>query len=165
MNANPTFFGDSSTLRRTLGSAVRWAVRGLGAIAHRLDPVLATIPVSAVMLSRMQTLDAHQSLEDAAYLFVGGRTQCVPVIEHGAAVGVVTRSDVEQGLARSGPTSLVGAAPQHDAVQVSPSDSLTDVMGKLRERPDAVAIVVDHGQPVGLLTFERLVEYVERHAA
>ena len=46
---------------------------------------------------------------------------------------------------------------------VSPSDPLDLVLDRLRQSPDAVALVVDHGQPVGLVTPEGLASYIALH--
>jgi len=150
-------------LRRTLGALVDGAARALGHLGKHLGyPALASVPVSVVMLSQLDTVSPQQSLEDVAQLLVAGRHAQLPVIEDGSLVGVVTRGDVALGLERSGPRSLIGEAPRHDVVMVAPSDSLVDVLARLRETPDAVAVVMDHGTTVGLLTVDKLVAYVER---
>ncbi len=155
---------DVGLLRRTLGTLVDGAARVLVQLGRRLGyPALASVPVSAVMLSRLETVGADQPLADAAQLLVAGRYAQVPVIEHGSPVGVVTRDDVAVGLERSGPRARVGEAPCHDVVTVTPSDSLADVFTKLRSVPESVAVVVDHGRTVGLLTVDSLVAYVERN--
>ena len=136
----------------------------LGKLALRLGaPALATVPISAVMLSRLDTVGAQQPLQDAAHLFIGGRgEQGVPVIEDGATIGVVTRDDIAIGLQRSGPRALVSEAPCHNVVTVSPSDSLSDVLERLYAAlPDSIAVVVDHDTPVGVISVKHLVAYVE----
>lgn len=136
----------------------------LARMATRLGPpALATIPVSAVMLSRLQTVGTEQPLQDAAHLFIGGHnTEGVPVVDHGTTVGVMTRDDVAIGIQRSGPASPVSEAPCHNVVTVSPSDSLADVLDQLyAATPETVAVVVDNGTPVGVLTVQHLVAYVE----
>lgn len=112
------------------------------------------------MLSPLQTVTPEQHLEDVAALFVGGRNAELPVIEHGMPVAVVTRADVAQGLATNGPHASIAEAPRHDVFTVTPSDSLADVLDQLRAWPEAVAVVIDHGSPVGLLTYERLTAYI-----
>ncbi len=87
----------------------------------------------------------------------GGLNQ-LPVIDHGEPVGVITRSDVATALAHAGPTRPSPSAPQHDVVMVSPGDSLDSVLDRLREEPDSVALVIDHGLPVGVLTAEHLAD-------
>lgn len=151
-------------LRKALARVVDAASRKLGTVARQLGaPVLKSIPVSAVMLSALPVVKPNQPLEDVAELFVGGRNKELAVVEDGQPIGVVTRDDVAIGLERRGPHASVGEAPQHDVVTVTPSDSLADVLDQLRDAPDRVAVVVDQGQPVGLLTFEKLVAYLDDH--
>jgi len=149
-------------VRRALGQLTARAIRKLSGVARKLGvPVLATVPVSAAMLSRLDTVTPQQHLEDVAALFVGGRNAELPVIEDGTPVAVVTRDDVALGLVQNGPHASIAEAPRHDVFTVAPSDSLVDVLEQLRAWPNAVAVVIDHGTPVGLLTFERLNAYVE----
>src|SRR5688500_10652533 len=148
-------------LRRALVRVLEETTRTLVKLGKRLGrPALATVPVSAVMLSRLDTVTAEQPLEDVAQLLVASRSVQLPIIENNTPVGVVTRDDIALGLARSGPHAPVGEAPRHDVITVTPSDSLADVLAKLRELPGAVAIVIDRGTPVGLLTVDRLVAYL-----
>jgi CBS domain containing-hemolysin-like protein len=46
-------------------------------------------------------------------------------------------------------------------VTVSPADSIAEVFGRLRAEPGSVAVVMDHGTLVGVVTYEHLVEYLE----
>ena len=85
------------------------------------------------------------------------------VIDHGKPVGVITRGDVATALAHAGPEATVANAPQLLVVTVSPAVSLDAVLDRLRQEPDAVALVVDHGLPVGVLTAEHLAAYVALH--
>lgn len=160
---------EGATLRQRLGELTVGAIRVLGGIARRLGvpaaATLATVPVSAAMLTRLDTVSPGQPLEDAASLFVTGRQSFLPLVQDGEPVGVVTRDDVATGLRLAGPRATIGQAPRHGAVSVTPSDSLSDVLERLRAAPDSVAVVIDNGEPVGLLTFERLVQYLERKRA
>jgi CBS domain-containing protein len=155
---------------RRLGGLVRGAlvrlmetsIRKLSIVARRLGrPALATVPVSAAMLTRLDVVTPQQPLEDVAQLFIGGRNAELAVVEDGMPVGVVTRADVALGLERNGPHARVAEAPRHGVVTVTPSDSLVEVLEQLRLSPDAVAVVVDHGDPVGVLTFDRLLAYLD----
>ena len=129
-------------------------------IAKRLKyPALATIPVSAAMLSRVDSVSTDQHLDEIAQLFIAGRNAQLPVMDHGVAVGVVTRDAVSAALQAAGPHALVTAAASRHVVTVAPSDTLGDVLELLRARPDSVALVVDHGLPVGMVTEALLVAY------
>jgi CBS domain-containing protein len=153
-------------LRRMLVRVLDQATHILVLLGKKLGrPALASVPVSAVMLTRLPTVASDQPLEDVVQLLVANRYVEVPVFDNNTAVGVLTRGDLERGLERSGPHSLVGEAPRHDVITVSPSDSLADVLAKLRQSPNAIAVVIDRGAPVGLLTVDRLVAYAHRAAA
>jgi Zn-dependent protease/predicted transcriptional regulator len=136
--------------------------RALGHLKHAISGV----PVSAAMLRRVAMVSSDQRLEDAATLLL--RQEQLPVTEHGEPVGVITRGDLATALAHAGPDATVADAPRHDIVTVGPADPLDLVLDRLREQPDSVALVIDHGEPVGLLTTEALAAYValyERRAA
>lgn len=130
------------------------------ALAH-LRHAIAGVPVSAAMLRRVAMLSPEAPLEDAASLLLA--QEHVPVIDHGTPVGVITRGDVATALAHAGPHATVSEAPHHDVVTVAPADPLDSVLDRLRQDPDAVAVVVDDGEPVGLLTAHALQAYVEMH--
>jgi CBS domain-containing protein len=123
-------------------------------------PALASVPVSAAMLRRVQTVRHDQRLEDAAQILLAAGQNQLPVLDHGHAVGVITRSDIAKGLQSAGPQASVGSAPQHEVVTVDPTEPLDAVLERLKHSPDAVALVVDHGTPVGLVTAETLADYV-----
>lgn len=129
----------------------------------QLKQAIAGVPVSAAMLRRVEAVTPEQPLDEAAALLLRGGLNQLPVIDHGKAVGVITRGDVATALAHAGPDATVASAPQHAVVEVSPADSLDSVLEKLRQQPDSVALVVDHGLPVGVLTAEHLAAYVALH--
>jgi CBS domain-containing protein len=82
-------------------------------------------------------------------------------VEDGRPISVITRSDVAAGLAAAGPHAPVADAPSHHVVTVGPSDSLADVLARLGDVPDSIAVVVDHGAPVGVLTLETVEAYLD----
>jgi Zn-dependent protease len=129
----------------------------------QLKTAITGVPVSAAMLRRVESVTPEQPLEDAAAMLLRGGLNQLPVIDHGQPVGVITRADVATALSHAGPEAKVGNAPQHAIVMVSPADSLDMVLDKLRQSPDSVALVIDHGQPVGVLTAEHLAAYVAMH--
>lgn len=129
----------------------------------QLKQVISGVPVSAAMLRRVEAVEPHQPLEEAAALLLRGGLNQLPVIDHGKPVGVITRSDVATALSHAGPTATVAEAPQHPIIEVSPADALDDVLDRLRAHPESVALVIDHGQPVGVLTADALAAYVSLH--
>ena len=150
----------ATSWRWRMGRLADALMRLFGEIAKRLKyPAIASVPVSAAMLQRVETVEADEPLADVARLFIAGKVAQLPVVDHGTIVGVITRDAVASALADAGPDAAVGQAPTRTVIIVTPSDSLSDVLGKLREAPGSVALVVDHGAPVGLLTAERLAAY------
>ena len=147
----------------------RWAralARGtaslLTSLARRAGgPTLLGVPVSAAILTRVVAAHPQQPLDEVAQLFVSGRVAHVPVIDHGRPVSVITRGDVAAGLARVGPHGTVSAAPSHHVVAVTPSDSLAHVLVQLEAMPDSIAVVIDHDQPVGVLTAYEVAAYLD----
>jgi Zn-dependent protease/CBS domain-containing protein len=131
-------------------------------LAH-LRLALAGVPVSAAMLTRVGTVTPEQRLEEAAALMLQGGQSQVPVIDHGRAVGVLTRGDVASALASVGPEARVANAKPHEVVTVEPGDPLDGVLDRLRRAPDTIAVVLDHGSPVGMVTPEALAQYVALH--
>ena len=129
-----------------------------------LHATLAGVPVTAAMLTRVEAVSPDQPLEDAAALILSRGQEQVPVVDHGQPVGVLTRDDIARGLAGAGSRAPVASAPRHDVVTVAASESLEDVLERLRESPESVAVVVDHGAPVGLVTQENLARYLALHA-
>jgi CBS domain containing-hemolysin-like protein len=93
---------------------------------------------------------------------VAGRRSEIPVVDGDKPVGVVTRGDLAAAVRTLGPRVPVADIPRRVALTVSPADSLQDVLGRLRAEPEAVAVVVDHGAPVGVVTFEHLLEYLDQ---
>jgi len=86
----------------------------------------------------------------------------LPVLDRGAPIGVITLLDVATGLVTGGPLARVREAPMRPALAVSPAQPLDDVLARLRGVPGAIAVVVDHGTTVGLITAHDLATYADR---
>lgn len=59
-----------------------------------LDAALAKITVGQVMVKDVITIDEDATLEHAAWLMVDRKIGCLPVVEDGIVVGVITESDL-----------------------------------------------------------------------
>lgn len=129
----------------------------------RLRTALAGLPASAAMQRRIDTVELDEPLETAATILVGGGSTAIPVVEHGATVGVLTTSDVASGIAAAGADAPISSAPRHPAVMVPPTEPLDRVLDLLQSSPEAIAVVVDRGALVGILTPEQLASYVALH--
>lgn len=112
------------------------------------------------MLSRVDAVGAGQTLGDAATLVARGTGPLAVIDDDGKPVGVVTRSSLAHALVESGPRASIAFASCGNVVEVGPSASAEDVLARLRAQPDSVAMVVDNGSPVGMLTVEQLDRYL-----
>ncbi|HSS01675.1 MAG TPA: CBS domain-containing protein [Kofleriaceae bacterium] len=148
---------------RWIGSVANRAISAIVSVAHRFGaPTLVGVPVSAAILTRVVAVRPEQTLDEAAQLLVTGRHDLLPVVDHGEPVAVLTRQDVATGLERMGPHARVIAVPSHHVVTVVANEPLAHVLERLQEMPDAVAVVVDHSGPVGVLTEKALIAYLDR---
>jgi predicted transcriptional regulator len=121
---------------------------------------LHEVPVRAAMRGHIDTVEATEALEVVATRLVATGLEQMPIVDHGHTVGVITRDDVASGIREVGPDASVAIAPHHDAVTVEPDVPLDEVIDKMHAKPDAVAVVVDHGTPVGLVSKEQLAAYL-----
>jgi CBS domain-containing protein len=143
----------------------------LGALFGRIAKRLAgpSIPISAVILARSSTTAAavspDQPIEDVAQLLVAGRVSEMPVMARGVALGMITRDAVGETLEHDGPHTPVGLVSLSDVVVVEPNAPLDDVIAELDGHPGAVALVLDHGSPLGTVTRDELDAYLEKRAA
>jgi CBS domain containing-hemolysin-like protein len=112
------------------------------------------------MLSRMDTVGSGQTLADAAQLVARGANSLPVVDDEGRPVGVVTRDALAHALAESGPRASIAFASCANVVAVAPSASADEVLAQLRAHPDSVAMVVDHGDAVGMITVDQLDHYL-----
>jgi CBS domain-containing protein len=144
-------------------AVVVWFGASQEATLVRLKSALAGIPVRDAMISRIDSVASDQPLEEAATLIVSAGQNQIAVVDHGHPVSILTRNDIARGIARSGSQAPVSSAPHHEIVMVAPTESLDAVLDRLREFPDAVALVVDRDVPIGLITAEQLVGYASLH--
>ena len=149
-----------ATWWRRSASQLGWL---FGAMARKLTP--AAVPVSAVILARMTAVSPQETVGDVADLMVGDRVARVPVVDGGKAVGVVTRDSLNGALTETGPHTPVGLLTLREAIEVGPHDALEDVLEQLRRSPGAVALVIDRGATVGMVTEEQLEMYLAGQAA
>lgn len=137
-------------------AVVVWLGARQEAAMVRLRTAISDVPVSAAMKRQIEVVTPDQPLEQAARLLVATGQAQLPIMDHGEMVGVLTRGDVTSGIAAAGADGRVAAAPHHDAVTVAPTEPLDHVLDRLASSPDAIAVVVDDGVPVGIVTTEQL---------
>jgi len=124
----------------------------------QMRAALAGIPVQKAMVTDFRTLAPHDQLGRAVDYVLAGFQQDFPVVEEGRVVGVLTRSDLLNALARRGKEVRVGEVMQRDIETGGPWDMLEGVLGRLQRRRCHTLPVVQNGQLVGLVTADNLGE-------
>jgi len=89
----------------------------------------------------------------------------MPVIDQGIAIGVVTRNGLGETLEHEGPHTPVGLVALSDVVVVEPNANLAEVLAELEHHPGAIALVLDQGSPLGMVTREQLDAFIDARAA
>jgi CBS domain containing-hemolysin-like protein len=85
-----------------------------------------------------------------------------PVVsENGAFSGIVTLLDVALSGRRSGPVSGV----QRRIVKLAPNEPAYTVLQKLRAARSGMGAVLEEGQPLGIVTWERVILRLVKSAA
>lgn len=142
---------------------VAWVATRMVLRRKLLPHPCASLPVSAAMSRRFHALRSDESLGEAARWLVETGQHTLPIVDGGAAVGVLTRCDVATGLTHIGADAAIARAPHHAAVTCAPNDTVQGLVGRMAHEPDAIAVVVENGVPVGVLTSEQLSTFIALH--
>lgn len=133
-------------------------------VVHRSSQDLATLRVRDVMTSPAHTLHPDDDIAELAARFAQGRIGCLPVIERGALVGIVTTTDVVAHLAReafmprpSAPAEerelLVRDVMSHSPETVALDDHVFDAAARMSQHSIRHLPVIDgDGHVVGMLS-------------
>ena len=122
------------------------------------------MPVSAVMTTRVATLDGNDTLDIADGVMTMARFRHLPVVEHGRVVGVVSQRDLFRsalaaalGFGRQGQTALlkslrVKEVMSEPAVTIAPEASIADAARTMLEHKIGCLPVVAAGTLAGIVT-------------
>ncbi|HMB03394.1 MAG TPA: site-2 protease family protein [Isosphaeraceae bacterium] len=127
--------------------------------------VLKDVPVRAAMITEFMTLMPYDTLGRAADLLLAGSQHDFPVAADGRVAGLLTRADLINGLTRGGRDARVADFAKTGLGTVEAGAPLISAVARLRQGEGPCLQVVEHGQPVGLLTLENIGEYVMVRAA
>ncbi|MBX6315667.1 MAG: site-2 protease family protein, partial [Isosphaeraceae bacterium] len=126
------------------------------AVQERL--MLKGLRVRDAMLTDYRTLHPLDTLGHAADLLLAGSQPDFPVVSEEGAVGVLTRDALLAGLAQGGREARVAESLRHEIGTVEADSSLTKAVARLKQGGEPCLLVVERGEPVGLLTLENIGE-------
>jgi stage IV sporulation protein FB len=138
-----------------------WMEAGGEAISMEMRAAMGDATVRRVMLRRFRVLSPTDSLSRVAEWLIEDSQVEFPVVDNaGQIVGVVTRNGLLEGLRRGGESAPVEGVVQRDVVQLDPGEALETAMLRLEESGLPVALVVEGGRLVGMLTSENAAEFL-----
>lgn len=120
------------------------------------ERALGSMPVSEAMDPAPQTVHTWTTVADAVQGPLRTTNQTVvPVLDwNGQVAGVLTMTQIRRMAAEHWSSTTVGdvMVPAADLPTTSPTERLTAVLDRLRMRSGGLALVLDRGRFVGLLT-------------
>lgn len=125
-----------------------------------MQSALAGLCVRDAMITRFQTLGAHDTLTRAVRELLAGAQQDFPVLEHGQPIGVLRRNDLVRALSEGRSDAVVTEAMSRDCETADASAPLLGAFESMRGRDCSSMPVATAGRIVGLLTLENISEMI-----
>lgn len=126
----------------------------------KLQAELEEIPISRIMITDFRALAPADPLSVPVQLIQAGLQQDYPVVEQGQMVGMLARSDLLSALPKHGPNGLVRDVMRPKFETAAPSDPAVEVLAQLQDSDYRSLPVVLNGQVTGLVTLEKLGEFL-----
>ncbi|MBI5709932.1 MAG: site-2 protease family protein [Candidatus Eisenbacteria bacterium] len=117
---------------------------------------LTGLPVRAAMLTEFHRLDITEPLRRAVEYLMAGSQQDFPVMHGDRLAGMLRRTDLILALQSHGIDTPVGEVIQSDFRYAEASDSLEDVVMRMRGSDHAALPVLDEDRLVGLVTADNV---------
>lgn len=131
---------------------------GAEARAAQSHDLFRGLPVREAMMTDFRSLPATATLADAARELLAGSQQDFPVMEDGAIVGVLPRSELLKALASRSHDLPVAGATRRDCKPVDETEMLETVFERMQESGCTLLPVVRGGTVVGLVSLENIAE-------
>jgi CBS domain-containing protein len=107
-------------------------------------------------------LESSASVQDAVKLLVDRRIGCVPVIDNGQVVGIISERDVVRSLGLHGPDVMrqsVSAVMTSPAVTIPPATPVMSALSLMTQRRIRHLPVIEGAKIVGFVSIGDLVKY------
>jgi Zn-dependent protease/CBS domain-containing protein len=126
----------------------------------QIKTALAGIPVWRAMITDFRTLAPTDTLATAAELIIAGTQSDFPVVSNGKVVGILTSSDIVEGLSQYGPDTPVEQVMRREFVTIDPYEMLEIAFARLENCSCRTIPVIKNGELVGLLTPDNVSEFL-----
>jgi CBS domain-containing protein len=125
--------------------------------AWRRRPV-DRIPVESFATKNPVTVTPDTGTKKIVQLFIKKDISCVPVVEEGAVVGIITKTDLMKSALVNG-SKLPVRSVMEDAVILSRYHSLDHVIDTMSDQNDKLVVVNNDGTIAGVITETNLAFY------
>ena len=142
-----------------------WVGAAGEAAAVRVTSAVDGVPVSRIMATNIRALSADEPLAVAAQEVVSGFQDDFPVVSDHKVTGVLTRPDLLRALAAGRQRDTVGDVMQRDFASTTPDEMLSVAVARLRQCRCRTLAVLRDGVLVGLLTMDRIGEFIAIESA
>ncbi len=113
-----------------------------------------------VMLTRFRSLTSGESLDTAANLMIHNAQHAFPIMNGDEVIGLLTRSQLAQGLTEDGPTGYVARWMLRDFKVAGPNDPLEQAVDRFSQADPSPILVMEEDQLLGILAMENLSEFI-----
>lgn len=126
----------------------------------QMRSALRGVPVSRVMARGVQSLSSENTVDDAAKMLGPERQRDFPVVEEGKIIGILTHQELLSALAEGNNSSSVVEMMNATTQCTNPSEMLDIAISRMLDCDCSALPVVQGEQLVGVLTQERIGEFV-----
>ena len=155
----------SSNVLLVLVAFFIWVGAAGEAAAVRVTSAVDGVPVSRVMATDMRALSADEPLAVAAQEVVSGFQHDFPVVSDQKVTGVLTRADLLRALAAGRQRDTVGDVMHRDFASTTPDEMLSVALSRLQQCHCRTLPVLRDGALAGLLTMDRIGEFIAIESA
>ena len=135
------------------------------AAAVRTTSTLDSVATGRVMITDVRTVRPGEPLGRAVELTLAGFQQDFPVVDDGALVGVLTRSDLLRGLSARGMDAPIGELMHREFQVAGPDEPVEHALARLKASDCQALPVVRGRELLGVLTAENVGEFMMLRAA
>ncbi len=137
-----------------------WLAAAAESHAAQLKMTVGNVAVSKAMITDVRTLAPTESVSAAIEEVRSGFQHDFPVVDGNGIEGVLTREGLLRAMAEGHSEEPVGQVMQRNFCATTPDESLEQAMQRLQEGHCQAMPVLRGRQVVGLLTAEKIQEYV-----
>ncbi len=142
-----------------------WMGAAQEANAVEMKSALAGTRVRDVMITSFRTLAPEDTLGRAVEYLLAGYQQDFPVLSDGRLVGILTRTELINGLARLGGNLPVADAMEKEFSTAGPAELAETVFIRMQTSAARFMPVLENSQLLGILTTENVGEFLMVQAA